>query len=430
MCKRFCLYVRNGRESAPSRRLSAPSINRPLPLRGALAIICVAAAATTVNAADSAQPIWSVIADQELRYSSWSGTRGYPASASLAPGAGSQLYDVSTVQVTGLPVENLKVDLLGKGGYVWSQQSTPGLTGSVATTTDTVVSGTVTYLGVPGVLPFIGMNVNLPTGTTALFGSAANARMDPDIVDLATFGEGMNIGPTVGVNIPIGNALMVTFSSGYTWRGSYRTEAQQFDPTAMQGTTLVEPSRVATQSASLGYQQGSLTLLASASYTHETATYLNNVAQYELGDRYTVSGTAGYAWTPSSSTTFTATWTNAEKNRILDPVLLALIPESFRTNSAVYRFRLQQTFTNGNWTVAPMVNYMLRDQNSYDPITLQFIPAKTRIGTGGSAQYAIGNGMSLKASVEHFWINEDPTARTPDDRTVGWVAMLGGSMKF
>jgi hypothetical protein len=96
----------------------------------------------------------------------------------------------------------------------------------------------------------------------------------------------------------------------------------------------------------------------------------------------------------------------------------------------VYRFRLEQTFTNGNWTVAPMANYMLRDQNAYDPTTLQFIPAKTRIGTGGSAQYVIGNGMSLKASVEHFWINEDPTARTPDDRTMGWVAMLGGSVKF
>ncbi len=427
MCACFCLYVRNGRECAPSRRLDAPSINGSLPLRGALAIICVATAATAVNAAESAQPNWSLNADQELRYSSWSGTRGYPASGSQAPGAGSQFYALSTVQATG-QFENMKVELLGKGGYVWSQQSTPGLTGTVGTTTDTVVSGTVTYLGIPGIQPFIAMNVNLPTGTTALFGSAANARMDPDIVDLATFGEGLNIGPTVGVNIPIGDALMLTFSSGYTWRGAYRTEAP-FDPTE-QATTLVEPAGIATQSASLGYQLEKLTLLASASYAHETTTYLDQVASYQLGDRYTVSGTAGYAWTPSSSTTFTATWTNAEKNRVLDPDLLALIPESFRSNSAVYRYRLEQIFTNGNWTVAPMVSYMLRDQNSYNPITLQFIPAKTRVGAGGSAQYAIGKGMSLKASVEHFWIHEDPTARTPDNRTLGWVATFGGSVKF
>ena len=383
-----------------------------------------------VKAAESDQPNWSLSADQESRYSSWSGTRGYPGSGSDAAGAGSQFYALSTIQATGQPSEDLKVELLGKGGYVWSKQSTPGLTGAVGTTTDTVVSGTVTYLGTPGMQPFIAMNVNLPTGTTALFGSAANARMDPDIVDLATFGEGLNIGPTVGVNIPISDALLLTLSSGYTWRGAYRTETP-FDPTgADQATTLVEPARIATQSASLGYQQEKLTLLASASYAHETTTYLDHVASYQLGDRYTMSGTAGYAWTPSSSTTFTANWTNAGKNSILDPDLLALIPESFRTNSAVYRYRLEQTFTNGNWTVAPMVNYMLRDQNSYNPVTLQFIPAKTRIGTGGSAQYAIGKAVSLRASVEHFWINENPTERTPDNRTVGWVAMFGGGVKF
>lgn len=430
MCARFCLYVRNGRECAPSRRLVAPSIDGSLPLRGALAIICVATAATAVNAAESTQPSWSLMADQELRYSSWSGTRGYPASSSPAAGSGSQFYALSTVQATGQPFENLKVELLGKGGYVWSQQSTPGLTGAVGTTTDTVMSGTVTYLGIPGIQPFMTMNVNLPTGTTALFGSAANARMDPDIVDLATFGEGLNVGPTVGVNIPIGDSLMLTLSSGYTWRGAYRTEAQLDPATAEQTTTLVEPAKVATQSASLGYQMEKLTLLASASYARETTTYLDHVASYQLGDRYTVSGTAVYAWTPWSSTTFTATWTNAEKNKVLDPDLLALIPESFRTNSAVYRYRLEQTFTTGNWTIAPMVNYMRRDQNSYNPITLQFIPAKTRIGTGGSAQYAIGKEMSVKASVEHFWINEDATARAPDNHTVGWVAMFGGSVKF
>jgi hypothetical protein len=300
----------------------------------------------------------------------------------------------------------------------------------LATTTDTVVSGTATYLGIPGLQPFIAMNLNLPTGTTALYGIAANARMDPDIVDLATFGEGLNVGPTVGVNIPILDALILTFGSGYTWRGGYRMEALLDPANLEQATTLVGPGRIATQTASLGYQQTKLTLLASASYAHETTTYLDHVASYVLGDRYTLSATAGYSWTQSSSTTFTAAWTNAEKNRVLDPALMAVIPESFRSNSAVYRYRLEQSFASGNWTVAPMVNYMRRDQNSYNPVTQQFIPAKTRIGTGGSAQYAISEGTSLKASAEHFWINENHTELTPDLRVRGWIAILGGSMKF
>lgn len=392
----------------------------------------VAMACLTVSSlANAAEPNWSLSADQELRYASWSGTRGFPASGSTAAGAGTQVYAPLTIQASGQPLENLKVDLLGRGGYVWSRQSTPGLTGSVTTTTDTVVSGTATYLGIPGIQPFVSMSVNLPSGTTALYGSAANARMDQDIVDLATFGEGLNIGPTVGVNLPIGEQLIVTLSSGYTWRGAYRMEAL-LDPasTEPQATTLVGPGRVATQSASLGYQLANLMLLVSASYARETATYLDHISSYALGDRYTLSGTAGYAWTQSSSTTFTVSWTNAEKNRVLDPDLMKIIPESFRSNSAVYRYRLEQPFVSGNWTVAPMVNYMRRDQNSYNPITQQFIPAKTRIGTGGSAQYSLREGMSLKATAEHFWISENLTELTPDLRVRGWIAMFGGSMKF
>ncbi|MBR0707563.1 hypothetical protein [Bradyrhizobium liaoningense] len=391
----------------------------------------VMACCTVSSLANAAEPNWSLSADQELRYATWSGTRGFPASGSAAAGAGTQVYAPLTIQASGQPLENVKVDLLGRGGYVWSRQSTPGLTGSVTTTTDTVVSGTATYLGIPGIQPFVSMNVNLPTGTTALYGSAANARMDQDIVDLATFGEGLNIGPTVGVNLPIGEQLILTLSSGYTWRGAYRMEAL-LDPasTEPQATTLVGPGRVATQTASLGYQLASLTLLASASYAHETATHLDHISSYALGDRYTLSGTVGYAWTTSSSTTFTASWTNAEKNRVLDPELLKIIPESFRSNSAVYRYRLEQPVVSGNWTVAPMLNYMRRDQNSYNPVTQQFIPAKTRIGAGGSAQYSPREGLSLKTSVEHFWINENLTELTPNLRVRGWIAMLGGSMKF
>jgi hypothetical protein len=77
-----------------------------------------------------------------------------------------------------------------------------------------------------------------------------------------------------------------------------------------------------------------------------------------------------------------------------------------------------------------MVNFMRRDQNSYSPVTQQFIPAKARMGTGGSVQYAIREGMSLKASAERFWINENLTALTPDLSVRGWIATFGGSVRF
>jgi hypothetical protein len=272
--------------------------------------------------------------------------------------------------------------------------------------------------------------VNLPTGRAALYGAAANARMDPDIVDLATFGEGLNVGPTVGVNIPISATLILTLSTGYTWRGAYHAEGQIDPETLEQPFRQTAPGQVMTQSASLGYQFDNWTLQVSSSYMHETATYLDSTPSYALGDRYLVSGTAAYAWTPSSRTTLTATWTNAAKNKVLDPDLMMIVPESFLSNSAVYRYRLEHTLVFGAWSIAPMANYMLRDHNSYNPVTDQFIPAKTRIGTGISTQVSVNEKVALKASAEHFWIKENVTALTPDIRVQGWIAMVGGNVNF
>ena len=111
---------------------------------------------------------------------------------------------------------DLKIEMLMRGGWVSARQSTAGVTGAVATATDTVTSGTITYLGLRGLQPFASLELNLPTGLAALTAAQVNARMDPDLVDISTFGEGLNIGPTVGVNIPLGEAWLLTMSAGYT----------------------------------------------------------------------------------------------------------------------------------------------------------------------------------------------------------------------
>jgi hypothetical protein len=66
--------------------------------------------------------------------------------------------------------------------------------------------------------------VNVPTGQSALLGASAFARLDPDLVDLATYGEGLNVGPTGGVNIPLTDDLLVSAGGGYTYRGPYNRE--------------------------------------------------------------------------------------------------------------------------------------------------------------------------------------------------------------
>ena len=69
--------------------------------------------------------------------------------------------------VNGKPASDVKLDFLIRGGWVSARQTTAGLTGSVQTFTDTVMSGTATYLGFTGIQQFAGLSVNAPSGRSA-----------------------------------------------------------------------------------------------------------------------------------------------------------------------------------------------------------------------------------------------------------------------
>ena len=170
---------------------------------------------------------WTATFASEVRYFSWRSDRGFPPRDAPpdARGSGSQWYIPFALQVIGRPNDDFKFELLGRGGWVNSRQSTPGFSGEVSTFTDTQVSTTVTYYGFNGIQPFVALNLNIPTGKSSLPGTAANARMDPDLVGIASFGEGWNIGPTIGFNLPITRNLMFTTSAGYTLRGKFDREA-------------------------------------------------------------------------------------------------------------------------------------------------------------------------------------------------------------
>jgi hypothetical protein len=150
--------------------------------------------------------------------------------------------------VVGLPNDNIKIEILGRGGWVRARQTSGDRSGEVATTIDTQVSATATYLGIDGVQPFASVNFNIPTGKSILYGSQANARMDSDLVDIASFGEGFNVGPTIGLSLAIASNLVATFSAGYTWRGSSRARLFQPAHIPVIATTL-NPGDVFTASA-------------------------------------------------------------------------------------------------------------------------------------------------------------------------------------
>ena len=321
-----------------------------------------------VTGAVTASPMsWSETFSTEARYFSWQGTRGTPTNAIApggvtmplaTPGSGAELYTPYAAQLVGQS-NDLKIEMLMRGGWVWARQSTAGLTGTVATATDTAASGTITYLGLRGLQPFASLELNLPTGLAALTATQVNARMDPDLVDISTFGEGLNIGPTVGVNIPLAEAWLLTTSAGYTRRGAYDMEGPLTPPgdgVAPQSVNI-QPGDALTVTAVLGYQAGPLSAKVTGTITKNGTTKENDTPFVKPGQRSLIAGTASYDWPGghSGTTTVNASAAHSNRNEVLfqceTGCPIGLVTEPFNTNSNVFQASVQHLFNLNRFAV-------------------------------------------------------------------------------
>jgi hypothetical protein len=394
---------------------------------------------------------WETTFASEVRYYSWRGDRGTPSTSSTAPGSGSQLYVPYALQIAGKPAEDFKLVLLGRSGWVRSKQSTAGLSGEVDTITDTVASATLTYLGIAGFQPFVAVSMNAPTGKSALFGSQANARMDPDLVEIGSFGEGWNVGPTVGFNVPVTASLMLTGSVGYTWRGRFDRErsSAEINP-AVQSLTSLDPGDVITGTAAVAYQDGPWAWSITGSVSEETTTTENSADLYRAGRRYLGAANVAYTWPERwGQTTLTTAYAHSNRNEVKFLNAAALAAETVNTNSDLYRVGVQHLFIVAeNFAIGPTGSYLHRNNNSYDATTLQFVPAKERWAAGGQARYAVSDKVTLNVRAEHVWVHEDERlapggqqfsvlanafvagSAVPVVSSTGWMVAAGANAKF
>jgi hypothetical protein len=428
-----------------------------------ISIGCLLAATTVATAADMAAgtaaqpapaqpPAWALSMASEVRYYAWQSNRGSPTG--IAPlaggGSGAELYVPYAVELVGKPSDDFKVELIGRGGYVWARQSTAGLTGEVSTTTDTVAAATVTYLGLAGLQPFVAVSTNIATGKSALFGTAANARMDPDLVELASFGEGTNIGPTVGFNLPLTGSLIATFSTGYTWRGRFQRENLLVEQSPFgQAQTTIDPGDDLTVTGSLNYASGQFSGSLTGSISRETTTFQDGAPLFRAGTRYLLAGSLSYAWPETwGVTTLTAAGAHADANEVKFLNRSALVAEPNDTNSNVYRVGIQHLLAVGQFAVGPTASYLIRDRNGYDATTLQFVPQKQRTAVGLLAQFPAGQQVTFNARVDHVWTHEDdnpvlggqkfsvlanaflPGSAVPVVSSTAWQAAVGVNVKF
>ncbi|WP_134498357.1 transporter [Microvirga pakistanensis] len=397
---------------------------------------------------------WEMLFDSQVRYFTYKNTFGFDprvAGTGRRPGKGSQLYLPFAAQLIGRPVDDIKVEMFARGGYVRSRQTTPFFSGEYVGPTDTQAGGTFTYLGIPGVQPFLSLNVNLPTGETPLQGNSSRARLDPDYVDVPTFGEGWNYGATVGANIPITESLVLNTSVGYVWRGEYDIE-NAFFPELLRS---FDPGNTFTLSGSLNYQSGRIFAQLATSYTIETTSrsslinipgdFVIGNPDYELGNRFLLQGRLSYLWTEDLSMTLTLGWSHTSPNKVSEPQLgqplAPLLREDLNSNSNIYRIGLDGAYRiTSNLTAGPTASFLYRDENAYLPTTSQFVPAKRRWSLGAVANFAVSDIFTLNARLERVWTREGAQGpfvdqffsgeALPQQSGHGWQASTGITARF
>lgn len=371
-----------------------------------------------------------IIYNQEFRYTTWEGGSGYPVTGLAGSGSGSQFYSPFALRVIARPTGDWSFESLARGGYVESTQRSPGQSGQYSGYIDTLLSQTVTYTGNPNIVPFLSLAANLPTGTSVLSGNQVFARMDPDIVDVPTFGEGFNIGPTVGVTLPFGPTRNLSFALGYTNRGSYTR-----DDAAGLATMEVSPSDLVTATVQFRDKWGALEYWGGLSYAWEDATTLTRPAfsfSVDPGNRTSVTAGARYAWTPNWQTTAQFAYTHIDENvGVVSTTGPVGIP-GVNANPDTYFGSLEQRYGFASFAVGLRGSYFKRTANEFSPTLFNFIPAKEKWQLTAFAATPVSSRLSLEARVSRMWIEEsaDPGLPSPSYRTDAWAFSLGASYAF
>ena len=391
----------------------------------------------------SQNPQWEAIFNSETTFYSWRSSRGYPPTVNLpplprGPGHGTLVYSPFGLQLNGRPSDDLKLEFLVRSAYVNSHTVLPDRVADFSALADTTFGTTATWLGWNGIQPFFSINVNTPTGKTNLTGNKSLAQPDSDVSPIAAFGEGLNIGPTIGVNIPFSRNLMAGLGVGYTYRGPFERGGFSLIQQQVDGIRELDPGDVITVNGTLAYRGERLSLSGSISYSWETMTTLDGTPFYKAGNRIMLAAGVGYAWDANWASRVIASYSHMDRNTVPFPPPPTTMLEAFNSNSDMWKVTIDTTYTMGAFSIGPVSTLIYRDKNAWSPTAFHFLPAKLSGSIGGIMQYALSQQATLRARVEHIWIveNEKPDvlpligSGIPEIHTRGWIISIAGIFRY
>jgi opacity protein-like surface antigen len=416
-----------------------------------------AAYAAYVKAPPLAQPAanYSAFVTTEVKGSSWDGTRG-PNVFATDPGKGYQVFSPTTIGIDYLVPSQYKLETRIKSGYVYSASTTTGQEARYEGPVDTQMAFNLTLLNYDSIRPLFGLNVNLPTGNAYLPDGQRFARMDPDLVDIGSYGVGFNVNPTAGFVVGIDEHTAVSISAGWTWQGPFTKDGLDFSalPTIVVGnqnitnvqniTDLkqkVSPGNTYTLNGNVSSTYGGLSVNSSIAYMGDSHASIDGIDTGRAGAKFTANTAVNYKFDDRTALAFNASWNFSEKNDIVD-ANSALIGEPKNSNSNVVIASLEPSYlVTDRLRVAANYSYLFRDHNYYDPFQDQFIASKQKHSVGVSSTYAVTDTASLTLRGSHAWVRQGDGPFVPATDFVDsfqppslkyevWFASFGVSARF
>ena len=156
-------------------------------------------------------------------------------------------------------------------------------------------------------------------------------------------------------------------------------------------------------------QVANTTIYGSFAYMSELAVKIAGIESGRAGARYNSNLTLNTPIDNRWSVTTNVSWSFSEKNEI--NVGGALVTEPKNSNSNVVIASIEPGYlVTERLRVALNYSYLWRDENFYDQIEAQFIPAKQKHTVGLITRYAVTETSSIEFRGAYSWIEQDPSA--------------------
>ena len=288
---------------------------------------------------------------------------------------------------------------------------------------DSVVGATLTYSGAADWQPFVTLDLNLPTGESAVTYEESMTLADPDLVDLSRYGEGFNANLSAGASVFLNPNWTLTAALGFNWRGAYEPflgSGDEFDPGNQFTGILRIQYLTETRFASLQLR-----------YRSEGTSRIYGEDFVEPGDRIELKGEAAFQLDEKSTLSVLASGSWWGKNAYYDFFTDTVVEEAANTNGAVYYGEIKYQRDLGAVDLRAFASVKRRTTNDYDTIDFRFRPQRTVWRVGASVDYAVSEATALTLGATAGQVIDDSSVVSPDDLVyANWSVTAGASFSF